>query len=233
MDTPPVTPHRRPPTPDVELGIAPPTPVSPLSSSTPYSKSPTQPARKKRSFSNVVVAEKMRKQPTPTRVLDINEIMNRVPNVTELSPHMWLTVFQAGHAETMKKIVALAKVLGHESLQAKCPLYLMLNRNLASLGEIAAWWQEISGYQKQMQEDFDTFRVLDCQYAEERRWFRFGPSVPVIPAGNDVEVLIAYLVGILNDLEMLHAQKVSEQVHADAANAVRDRIRAAADASRT
>jgi hypothetical protein len=173
----------------------------------------------------------MRKQITPDRALDVNEIMRRVPPVTELSPHVWLTVYQAGHHQTMKNIVALADALGHESLRAKCPLYLILKRNLASLGEIDAWWREISGYQKQMRPDFETFQVLDCPYIEKRKWFGLASSKPDIPDGNDVEVLIEYLVDILNDLKLLHAQNVAEQVQKAAIDDVRTRIAAAAAAS--
>jgi len=200
-------------------------------STSPYSVSPSHPNRKKRSFSNTDIAKHMSKQIIPDRDLDVNEIMSRVPPVTELSPHVWLTVYQAGHHQTMQNIVALADALGHESLRAKCPLYLILKRNLASLGEIDAWWREISGYQKQMCPDFESFQVLDCPYVEKRQWLVFASSEPDIPDGNDVEVLIKYLVDILKDLKMLHAQNVTEQAQNAAVNDVRSRIAAAAAAS--
>lgn len=139
---------------------------------------------------------------------DVNTIMSRVPRVGELSPHLWLAVYQAGHEKTMRDIVSFADLLGHETLRARCPLYLILRRNLATLGEIDAWWKEISGHQKQMGDRFDSFAVVHAPYGDEpQRWkFWKSPEPNLSENDDDVQVLIDFLLGVLNDLQQA-AQK--------------------------
>lgn len=174
----------------------------------------------------------MRKQTAPKPPEDVNAIMSRVPPVCELSPHLWLTVYQSGHEQTMRDIVSFADLLAHESLRIKCPLYLILQRNLATLGEIDAWWREISGYQKQMADHLDKFEVIHAPYTDQRAsWKLWQSATPVLPERNDVQIMINFLLDVLQDLRVLHAQSFQAHTQTQAEMQVKARIQAAASVS--